>query len=324
MHVRNPQISIVIPAYNSARFISDALNSAISQNIEGLEIIVVDDGSTDDTRAIVEAFGHDVSYVYQNNRGAAAARNTGVKVAGGEWIAFLDSDDFWNDQYLNAFASAITSNNDFGLYYCGKRWVDENKVPISDIPLQTTFPEGWIFSALFEDNYISSCSCVIVRKGIFENCGGFNEAAVFRNGEDYDLWLRIAAKFRIGALPYPYVNYRRHSESLTQNRVCYELGHLAALKNAANLVRLGKINSENGVDPDKVRIKMEKAYEEATTGLFWNGNYDQVRILSREAFSMGSIRFNIMIRWACAMMPRSIIERLRKYRRKYKDLLGQQ
>lgn len=307
-----PKISIVIPTYNSARFIGDALNSVIAQKIDNLETIVVDDGSSDNTREVVKSFGKEIKYLWQENRGAAAARNVGIKAAGGEWIAFLDSDDCWDPNYLNNFSSIVKNSVDIGLFYCGKRWVDIIGNDLPGIAIQKTYPKGWIFGLLFEDNYISSSSCAIVKAEVLNSTGGFNEAAVFRNGEDYDLWLRIAANFEVSALPFPYVHYRRHSDSLTRNKAAYEIGHLAALKNAADLIENGQVNQKNRPDRIDVRARMKKAYVNAVTALFWNSDYEHVRRIGTEALLKGYVSMNLMMRLALSCLPRSKTELLRR------------
>jgi glycosyltransferase involved in cell wall biosynthesis len=117
------QISAVVPTYNRAQLIRRAIDSALSQIHVPTEIIVVDDGSTDNTRAVVESYGQTVRYVYQANSGASAARNLGVREAKCEWIAFLDSDDYWLPTHLSRIATAISDTQGAGaLYFSDIRW----------------------------------------------------------------------------------------------------------------------------------------------------------------------------------------------------------
>ena len=112
-----PQISAIIPAYNRAHLVGRAVSSALEQTMPPNEIIVVDDGSTDETREVVERFGDEVRYIFQPNAGASAARNKGVNAASGEWLAFLDSDDVWMRDYLERISAAIETTSGFADTY---------------------------------------------------------------------------------------------------------------------------------------------------------------------------------------------------------------
>ena len=311
----NPKISVVIPAYNSDRFIADAINSVFEQKIDNIEIIIIDDGSTDNTNEIVAKFGDKVSYFRQKNKGASCARNFGVNVANGTWIAFLDSDDSWSPNYLEHFLSIVNYFDDVALYYCGKIWVDEFGKPLLGNATQKIYPQGWILNTLLMNNYISSCSCVIVRKDIYISIGGFNEDPIFCNGEDYDLWLRIASNYRICSIPFPYVRYRRHSHNLTNNSSKYEIGHLAALKNAILYLQRNAIHPNNQVQKTKLRAIMKKAYSKALISLFYLDDYDMVKKISLEAIMQGYISIDIFIRCITSFMPKSFIHNIKDIKR---------
>ncbi|HXH85418.1 MAG TPA: glycosyltransferase family A protein, partial [Nitrospira sp.] len=124
----SPKVSVVIPVFNGERFIGDAIQSALDQTFKNFEIIVVDDGSTDQTEKIVRQFSDRVAYHRQENRGAGVARNLGVTCASGEWIAFLDADDIWYSQKLAAQFEAVAMNPAIGFVYSDMDTIDAHEV----------------------------------------------------------------------------------------------------------------------------------------------------------------------------------------------------
>lgn len=205
---QTPLVSVIIPAYNCARFINDTLLSVYKQTYRDWEIIVVDDGSTDDTKDALAPHMERIRYCFQENRGAAAARNAGVRTARGDLIAFLDNDDIWLPEKLEVQVRAMQNWPDCGLVFTdGKTftesgirsdsvisgrlhgWINENKV--SD-PMVA---KGWFARELFFVNEISSASSVMVRKESLETVGDFDERITIT--DDYDLWLRIAQRYPV-------------------------------------------------------------------------------------------------------------------------------
>lgn len=204
-------VSVIIPAYNAAAFIVETVNSALNQTHRDLEIIVVDDGSKDGTLAALEQFGSRIRVHQQPNGGVARARNTGVGLATGEWIAFLDADDLWLPEKIErqlALASVPMSYTD--------RW---NIGARGDLPEQqsalTAMRGGDLFVPLLrEGNFITNTS-VMLRRDLFEKLGGFYTGL---NGtEDWDLWIRVAERHPIGFVPEPLVKYRFHGGSISRN-----------------------------------------------------------------------------------------------------------
>jgi glycosyltransferase involved in cell wall biosynthesis len=232
----NPLVTVAIPAYNNAAYVAQAVQSALGQTLEGLEVIVVDDGSTDATRTVLAPYiqAERVHYIYQANAGSARARNQAIRAARGEYVAFLDADDTWvaektqrQLQYLN--------DHDFDFVYCDKLWVDENGKPIEGAYTQQLFPEGRIFRDLFTANYISTSSAVIVRRTCLQDVGGFRDVPELRNSQDYDLWLRLADRYSCGALRQPLVRYRVHGTNRTKDVSRAFVGEEACLKYALTL-----------------------------------------------------------------------------------------
>jgi glycosyltransferase involved in cell wall biosynthesis len=313
-----PRISVIIPTYNRANYILKAIDSALNQSFNDLDVIAVDDGSTDNTKDIIFPYLNKIKYIQKANEGAASARNTGIENASGEWIAFLDSDDFWEPDHLEKVIERQEQNQQADLVYTGKRWVDRSGLPIKNPPIQNDFPEGWIFRDLFRHNYISSCSCVLAKRSLLVKLGGFNLMPVFRISEDYDLWLRIAANSYISAVPEPSVNYRRHEDNLMRDTASSIVGHIAALKNAALLLKAGRVHKNNNPETINVAESMKKAYKEASISLFHSGNYQALRKVGIEAIGKRYCTIDLMIRWLLSYLPPFQIDILRKAYRSLK------
>lgn len=298
-------VSVVIPAYNAARFIEDSISSVLSQTYKPLEIIVVDDGSRDETRTIVERHAKDVRYIYQDNAGPSAARNHGVREARGDWVAFLDSDDYWEPDHLESLIKHAQLHADVVLVYCGKKIVDAQGKRLDRFKNQTQFPSGWIFSELLFANYISSCSVVMAKRSILLDVGGFNTD--IKNSEDYHLWLRIAAIAPIIGIPSYTVNYRIHDSNLTLQTLAQVRGHMTALYHAASLVDAGRVDGRNETSEYIVRKALKNYYRESAAIMFYLREYVALRRLCLEALNDGYFTHSLLKQLSLSCVPRPIL-----------------
>jgi len=192
----NPIISVVIPTYNRKEALARAVSSVVAQSWAQWELIVVDDGSTDNTEEALWPFSDPrILYVrHTENRGGSAARNSGISRARGEYVAFLDSDDEWFPEKLAEDVAAF-SRPGVGLVYCGKELVDpDGRVLLRRIPSL----EGELYRQLLAHDFIGSCSRVAVRRDILEAIGGFDENLPAR--QDWDLWVRAAKLGKVGCV----------------------------------------------------------------------------------------------------------------------------
>ncbi len=187
-------ITVIIPTYNRYTLLKRAISSIYAQTYPPKEIIVVDDGSIDNTQQITEDFP-DIIYIYQENKGVSSARNVGIKVAKSEWIAFLDSDDEWDEKKLEKQVNFHKSNPDILMSYTAEQWVRNGKI----IKIPKKYRK--IGKDIFLEN-LSYCniapSSVVVHKKLFESVGTFDES--LRVCEDYDLWLRVLLKHKVGLI----------------------------------------------------------------------------------------------------------------------------
>jgi glycosyltransferase involved in cell wall biosynthesis len=215
-HSPTGTVSVIIPAYNAARYITDAIESVLGQSYPPSEVIVVDDGSTDETVEIVRRYGDRIILLQQCNRGPAAARNAGIGRASGEFIAFLDADDVWTSRNLELQVGMLTEHPEYVLTYGHVRRFTGSPSPeiYRATPCNNSWPQGDVSVALIRDTIWATCAAV-VRRRVLTRTGGFDEA--LRIGEDYDLWLRIAAVGPVGYVPYYVAAVRLHPESATRS-----------------------------------------------------------------------------------------------------------
>jgi glycosyltransferase involved in cell wall biosynthesis len=188
-----PKVSVIIPTYNRLPMLKEAMDSVLTQKIEDLELIVVDDGSTDGTTEKIKQYGGRVKLLqHSENRGVSAARNRGILRSSGKYIAFLDSDDLWMKGKLKIQVAFLDDNPHYPLCYTDEIWVRKGKRV--NPKLKHAKYSGWIFEKCLPLCIISPSS-VIMRKTLFSKVGLFDEALPVC--EDYDFWLRVSARFPV-------------------------------------------------------------------------------------------------------------------------------
>lgn len=225
-----PKVSVIIPTYNRANYVVEAIESVFNQTYRNMETIVIDDGSTDDTQEKISQLRDRIKYIYQDNRGPAIARNWGIRASQGEFIAFLDSDDVWLAEKLELQIGLLESRREVGLVYSDAfRSYGNTGIIEKDTEFVRLKPyAGWTFGHLFRDNFIHT-STVVVRKRCLEEVGVFDEGGNFVPAEDYDLWLRIAARYQIDYINKPLIKYRDHSTNISGKNMQDELPQVLAV-----------------------------------------------------------------------------------------------
>lgn len=211
------QVSALIPVFNGGRFLALAIDSALAQAGVSIEVIVVDDGSTDETPAILAGYGDRLVVVRQANRGLAAARNAGLERARGDVIAFLDADDTWEPGKSREQLAYLDGHPDCGLVSCDAFLMNaegERGAPIIGERARE-LPAGRCLEALFLGNFVLLPGAM-VRRATLDSVGRFD--ATVPGVEDYDLWLRIAAVAGIAVLPRPLASYRSWPGQMSRNR----------------------------------------------------------------------------------------------------------
>lgn len=218
-----PIISVIVPTYNCAQYLPEALDSILAQQYPNLEIIVVDDGSSDGSAEIAESYGSPVRVIRQQNKGPAAARNRAAQEAKGEYLAFLDGDDIWLPGKLKAQVDYIQSHPEAKIVYASlKRWrmnEESNTYPPKEAVATNQHNvgidescSGWIYHKLLLDSMISIITAIIPHT-LFDALGGFDES--LKIGEDYDFWLRASRITQAHKLNRDVALYRINPASTT-------------------------------------------------------------------------------------------------------------
>lgn len=241
------KVSVVITTYNHSQFLPEAIQSVILQNYPAYEIIVVDDGSTDDTNKIVSSF-HNVKYIYQINKGLSSARNTGWKFCSGEYVIFLDADDRLLPQALESGLNSFNENPE-AVFTAGHfRFINAGGIYRNEY--NQIFVETDKYAAFLNGNFIGMHAAVMYRRSILQTFNGFDEN--LRACEDYDLYLRITAKYKMISHRQIVAEYRIHSNNMSGNYKLMLVTILNVLNSHSEFVksnnflrkqmRLGKIN----------------------------------------------------------------------------------
>jgi glycosyltransferase involved in cell wall biosynthesis len=217
----NPVVSVVIATYNCGRFLASAVDSVLAQTLHEVEVIVVDDGSTDDTAEIMRPYVHHsrVRFFRQENRGPAAARNRGIQRACAPLVAFLDADDVWLPEKLECQVPRFAADPMIAVVYSRRLRIDEKGHVLNTE--QPPLYRGDILRPLFLNNFIC-LSSTVVRREALDRSGLFNERIRRPSCEDYDLWLRLALNYRFDYVDEPHVLYRTactHNASRSEARL---------------------------------------------------------------------------------------------------------
>lgn len=212
-----PKVSVIIPTYNRADLLPRTIRSVLDQTFGDFELLIIDDGSTDSTKSVVQEYANQdkrIKYIYQNNSGAPARpKNTGIKAAEGEYIAFLDHDDEWLPGKLEKQLAVFNSsyNKNLGLVGCDGFVVNSSGAVVKELkmPSKDNYVEG-----LLNSNFIFSSSSVLVRKDVFDKVGLHDES--FKMGDDWDMWLRISQAYDLDFIHQPLFKYHQHGNNISK------------------------------------------------------------------------------------------------------------
>ena len=196
-----PEVSVIIPTYNRAKIVHKAIDSVLQQTYKDYEILVVDDGSTDNTKAALNQYGNNIVYRYKDNGGISSARNFGIENATGKYVALLDSDDYWLEKKLEKQMACFRENPSYGVVAtrCASFEIDGNfdtiepqgKIREKNRPGKS----GWVYKDLFHRNFIRTSS-VVIKLDCFAKVGMFDESLYQCN--DVDMWMRLARQYPVG------------------------------------------------------------------------------------------------------------------------------
>jgi len=252
------KISVVIPAYNSAAYIADAITSIQKQSYPVFEIIVIDDGSSDDTLAVVKNLPGTIIYHKQDNRGPAAARNQGIRLASGLWVAFLDADDQWTPDKIKQQVAVLARYPELHLIAGDMAEIGQDDTVLTASVLDKHHllagfvkeqgrPITNALGKLLAKNFIPT-GTVLVRKETLIAVGMFNEAIHF--GEDLELWARIAAYYPMTCLPEILMLRRLHNNNATYETASMLSDKVKVMKSLRQYIAMPL--KQQGMNPDRL------------------------------------------------------------------------
>ncbi|WP_028575166.1 glycosyltransferase family 2 protein [Desulfonatronovibrio hydrogenovorans] len=247
------KVSVIIPTFNRAGFLKKAVDSVLGQTLADLELIVVDDGSEDATRQVLNSFNDKrLRYYYQENRGVSAARNLGLDKARGKYAAFLDSDDYWLPKKLE-LQTRFMAQSGFRISQTQEIWI-RNGTRVNPMARHRQ-PCGWIFEKSLELCLISP-SCVVMDMGLVRQGYRFDES--LPACEDFDLWLKISSVCRVGLLPEALtVRLGGHAGQLSGRIIGLDLYRIYSM---LGIEKGGGLNSEQASALDRVLLKKAQIY----------------------------------------------------------------
>jgi glycosyltransferase involved in cell wall biosynthesis len=263
-----PEVSVVIPTFNSAMLVREAIKTALVQTYRDFEIIVVDDGSIDNTGSVIAQFGSDVHYFRQQNRGSSAARNQGIAISRGNYIAFLDADDLWTPNKLAEQIPIFQRDSKIGLVYSDWAVTSEGGETRASRLRDLSPGSGYVFDDLIQCGFILT-SGTVVRRSCLNEVGYFDERLSI--AQDYDLWLRICYRWKVELVNKVLVTKRDRNGNLSSNLVTTARERIALFDKALT-------NFTDMTPPTRRLIKDQLAYNHWDVGYH---NFD--RLLLREA-----------------------------------------
>ena len=219
-------ISVIIPTHNRILFLKRSIDSVLAQILQPYEIIIVDDGSSDGTSAMIKKNYPNLKLIYQENKGVSAARNIGVKASSGDWVCFLDSDDEWKKNKLSEQHMALEKNATYSFCHSNEEWIKNGK-KINQKKKHKKYG-GNIFKQCLDMCRISPSS-VMINKNVFKDTGLFNENLIIC--EDYELWLRICSHYKVLFIDEPLIiKYGGHEDQLSSSYEPIEYYRIKALE----------------------------------------------------------------------------------------------
>ncbi|NIS18110.1 MAG: glycosyltransferase [Aliifodinibius sp.] len=304
-----PEVSVIIPAYNSSQYILEALDSVFEQSFKDFEVIVIDDGSTDNTKKKIDDYPHQIRYFHQENGGPAKARNLGIRKSEGKYIAFLDADDVWLSTKLEKQVAAFKKDPELGMVITENSLFDEGGIYRTTVGKGNYLMRGDLVTNIFLKSGVVTPT-VMVRREVFDKVGLFEES--LRIAEDDNMWIRIASSYPITLVDEPLAKIRDHqlrTMRINQNYIIYTRASVEMLLNKYDSHLAGKIKK---LVPRK----------------FYQGNFAiGYRYFEREEYSRARQAFREALRYdkwhikpytyiIMTMVPKKIIRFIRFAKRK--------
>lgn len=320
------KVSVIIPTYNCACYIKDAIESVLNQGYKELEVIIIDDGSVDNTKDILKPYVDQgiIKYIFQEPRGVSAARNLGIQHANGELIAFQDADDIWYPNKLLLQLIAFEKYRGAALMFTSYehldgngvilepfwnkflgRWWESYKIPGSNIAY------GPIYKELLVGGNCMHTSSVIVKKEAIVEAGGFDER--FKTCEDYDLWMRITKKYPVLFVNKVLCGYRVRSEGLSGDKMVRES------RWAHDHIRVVEKHFQERLIPSNYHKIMKKLQAKQCWDVGWSyfnqDSFDKARSFFLKGLSYNAFYLKLWIYFVSTFLPLSAFHTIRKLSR---------
>jgi glycosyltransferase involved in cell wall biosynthesis len=305
--VDKPLVSAVIPVYNGERYLPEALRSVFEQTYENIEVVCVDDGSTDRSAEILASYGDRLIAVRQENAGVGAARNTGMKTARGDFVALMDQDDWWRPEKTEKQVAGFLADESLGLVHTASDHYDESSgafVGPLDPEAEPHLLVGDCYRRLLLDNQIYNSS-VMARKSVLDRVGYCDARIGGNTVVDYDLWLRIAKVSRLGFIDEPLVVFRLHSAQGTWDR-------RKMLGAEAMLLERVLDEGETEIFPE-LRARMARLYDALAVAHLDQGEPREARRNFARSWRWKANR-RAALGWAACLLPGGMIRRLKARR----------
>ena len=304
----NFTISAIIPTYNRAHLVCDAIDSVLAQTYPCHEIIVVDDGSTDNTHNVLSGkYGDKIISLRQDNRGVSAARNLGIATATGEWIAFLDSDDLWLTQKLEKQVAALHGKPDAAMCYCYAVGERDNGVLVGPDVIYGNKNRPELFGSLISGDWINT-PAMMVKKDALNYCGCFNEN--IRIGEDWVLWMTLSCYYDAVEIDDVLVRTRQLGDNISHHTALAAHNYLKAFTIIKNLPLAREFHGA-------IQKKAGGVYREVGICSL----NDQKRLLSIYWLTRSILNYpKSLFSWRClfqAFLPEYIFHRLGSVKRRF-------
>ena len=296
-----PLVSVIMPTYDRAAVVKEAVESVLRQTYLHLELLVIDDGSTDDTlERLNQISDKRLRVILANHRGAASARNQGLKEAKGEFIGFCDSDDLWVPEKLVWQVDYLAKHPEAGLVYGDVMSFRGGKIETPSYFKERAPRDGQVFFDMIEKNFIPNVS-ILVRKACLDEVGSFNES--LKTSEDYELWLRFCQRFQVGHVEEVLVKVRRHSGNITSDDQTTCENHLAVLNSVKSRFK-GRI-PKSVMHKAYARTYRHMGYNHLLHRRFKESQWALLQSLQFDPFSPATYRY-----WAASLLPKKILNGL--------------
>jgi len=301
-------ISVIIPTYNCDKYICEALDSVLHQTYSDYEIIVIDDGSTDTTREIIENKFQTVRYYYVENNGVAAARNLGILMAQGELIAFLDADDKWLPEKLEKQVALFEANKNVSMVFTENYFFNEQGISEFSANKKIRLMHGNIVRNIFLNSYVVT-STVMVRRSVFDHVGMFEEELSV--AEDDNMWMRIGFKYGIALLDEKLVMYRMTAGSLSSDFNALIIGGNKQIE----ILQIRYSELYDSLGSFTIRKKYADLYYSQAYRDFTQGNYATSRTRFIDSFTNYPFRLRSLLYIFSTYLPSQTVEMIRGMKR---------